>query len=82
MASVNVVTAIRTLILAVLGFVAVVFPGAVPDGVAEQIADAAVQAVGGVLLLWAAVAGWRVKRQSQGQEIQVDKDGPAPPRSL
>jgi hypothetical protein len=68
MSNISLVTAIRTLILAGFGFVAVVFPGLVPDGVEEAIADAAVQVVGGVLLLWASVAGWRLKRQTEGKE--------------
>jgi hypothetical protein len=72
LSSVNTITAVRTLVLSLLGIVAVVFPGVVPDGMAETIADRAVEAIGAVLLLWAAVAAWRVKRQSQGQEVNVE----------
>lgn len=71
MSNVSTFTAVRTLVLGVFGMVAVLFPGVVPEGMEETIADAAVQVVGGVLLLWAAVAGWRVKRQNQGQEVNT-----------
>lgn len=61
-------TGLRAAILAILGFLGIVFPGLIPDDARETVADYAVQMIGAVLGIWALFAAHRAKKQSEGAE--------------
>lgn len=70
-------TGLRAALLFVIGLIGVLFPGLIPEGAQETIADHAVQAIGAVMGVWALFAAHRAKRQSEGAE-----GGAKPPRGL
>lgn len=61
-------TQIRTLILAILAFIGLVFPGLIPETAHEAIAGHAVEAIGAFAGLWAIFAGGRARAQKKGRE--------------
>lgn len=61
-------TQIRTGVLIVLALIGFFFPGLIPEGAQETIADHAVNLISAVLGLWAVFAGFRLRAQAQGKE--------------
>jgi hypothetical protein len=67
--SVSTVTYIRMAVLGLVSVIALLFPGLVPEGAEETIADNAVGVIGALTGVWFAVLAYQARRKSQGKEV-------------
>lgn len=67
--NVSTLTYVRMAVLGLISVVALLFPGLIPEGAEETIADNAMAVIGAVTAVWFAVLGWQAKRKSDGKEV-------------
>jgi hypothetical protein len=62
-------TYVRLAVLGLVSVVALLFPGLIPEGAEETIADHAVNIIGAITTAWFGVLAWQARRKTQGKEV-------------
>lgn len=67
--SVSTLTYVRMAVLGLISVVTLVFPGLVPEGAEEKIADNVMAVIGGLTTAWLAILAWQAKKKADGKEV-------------